>query len=313
MEPTNPTTGSELDAGIQATIVEKTIFANAQYLVWDSFAMHREAAADGSGAVFPKMSALATATTPLSANSNPAVVQLADSTVTITTAEYGNPVELGKKLLRNSKLPVINDSVQVLAVNMAETRDAIAGAVAIAGSNVRFVNGRANAAALASGDVLSRAEIVRAWSQLHSQNAPPFDDGTFYAGIHPYALADLFASGANLGDFTDVSKYAAPEMHRTGEIGKFLGFSIFRASQRTYDDLSAGVGDVADRCLSVFAGKAFIGYAWSLEPAIIPAFDSNDRLKRFINLGWYGDFAYGRIREENGYRIESRSNHAPAP
>jgi N4-gp56 family major capsid protein len=318
-EPSNATVPADFDGStILPIIAEETIYANAQKLVWDAFAMHRQAAADGSGAVFPLLSALALATTPLDADANPSASNLAGTGVTITTAEYGNPVELQKKLLRTSREQVLRDAIAVLAVNMAETRDSLAGAQAVGGSNVRFAAGAASAAALNAGDVLTRLEIVRAWAALETALAPRFADGTYYAGLHAYAVADLFSTGANTGDFVDVAKYAAPEAVRAGEIGRWQGFTFFTASQRTFASLAAGNEGAAgafsaDKLTSVFAGPGFLGYAVGAEPAVIPTFESNDRLRRFLNLGWYGDFAYGRVREANGYRIVSRSVIAPNP
>lgn len=322
-EPVNPTTPDDLSADvIQPIIAEETIYANANYLVWDSAAMHRQASPDGSGAVFPLLSALALATTPLDATENPSPSKLAGTSVTITTAEYGNPVELQKKLLRTARQQVLRDAIQVLAVNMVETRDSLAGAQAVAGSNVRYAAGAANAAALNAGDILTRQEIVRAWAALNSgsdgRGAPPFADGMFHAYVHPFAIGDLFSSGANLGDFVDVAKYADPESIRAGEIGRWQGFTFFKASQRTFASLAAGnegAGGAfsADKLSSVFCGAGFLGYAYGVEPAPIEVFDANDRLKRFLNLGWYGDFAYGRVREANGFRIVSRSTTAPNP
>lgn len=322
-EPANPTTSADVAAAvIQPIIAEETVYANAQKLIWDNFAMHRQAAADGSGAVFPVLSALDVATTPLDVDANPAPSKLAGSAVTITTAEYGNPVELSKKLLRTAKEQVLRDAVRVLAVNMAETRDSLAGARGVAGTNVRFAAGKGSAALLDAGDVLTRQEIVRAWAALSNgtdgRGAPTFDDGTYYAALHAFAIGDLFSTGANTGDFIDVAKYAAPDAIRAGEIGKWQGFTFFQASQRTFASLAAGNeggggGFSADKLLSVFAGVGFLGYAFGEEPGIIPTFEAMDRLQRFINLGWKGDYAYGRIREANGFRIESRSVIAPNP
>lgn len=312
-EPANPTTTTELDAAILDMIAEETILANAQLLRWNYAASVRKGGAIGSAVRFPIMNAIAVQTTALPAASNPAPVQLTDTYATITPTEYGLPVELAKELIRQSQAQVQRDAISVITQNMAETRDALAGIAAVGGSTVRFAAGRANAAALTSADVVTRAEIVRARTALATALAPRFPDGTYYAFIHPNVNGDLLGSGANAGDFVDVSKYAAPEFQRAGEIGRWNGFTFFEASQRTYDDLSAGVANVADRHLSVFCGAGFLGYAEGVEPAVFPAFEANDRLQRFLNFGWKGVFGYGRVKETNGYRIESRSAYATAP
>ena len=317
-EPTNPTTGADLDVGLQPMIEIEGIAANAEYLVWDNIAMHRSAIATqgGNAATFPKLSALAPTTTALDATENPSAESLADTAVTITPNEYGVPVELGRKLLRTSPRAILQDAIRILSVNAVESRDKLGGTVALAGSNVRYVNGRANAGLLQAGDVVSRAEIVRAKVQLGKQKAPKFADGSYAAVLGSAQIGDVFGSGS-LNDFVDVSKYASPEVIRTGEIGRFMGFTFYEASQANVSTGGAGAGldpdPDADLCLALFCGMGYLGYAYTQDPMVIPAFDANDRLKRFISLGWYGDYNYGRIREENGYRLGSRSAYSTTP
>lgn len=310
--PANPTTGATLDTAVRLSIARRTIMANAQYRVWEQIAQVREAVS-GTGADFPIMDAISVDTTALSGTASPEPTQLTDSHASITTAEYGLASELGKKLLRNSEARVLDDAVGTIATHAAEKIDLVAGTAALGGSSVRYAGGQANANALTATDIINKAEIIRAKATLELARAPKFLNGTFAAVLNSVSINDLFNSGGTAGDFMDVSKYATPETIRTGEIGQWMGFTFFRASQANIATLAAGALNVADKISSLFCGDHFLGKAVGLDITIIPARDLGDILDRFIALGWKADLGFGRIKETNGLRVVSRSAFASNP
>ena len=316
-EPNTPNTEANVDAGLQTIIAREVIYANAQYMAWHGIALEKQADGEGTGVTFPVLSALAVAEDTLPADSNPASAAMADTTAAVTILEKGNILDLQQRLSRSSKYDAFQAAAQLLSVNMAESVDAIAGGVAIAGSNLRRIAGRAADTDLLVADVITRAELVRAAVQLKSQRAPKHDDGFYRCVLNPYMVGDLFATGANLGDFVDVSKYSTPESLLTGEIGRLAGFSFIEASQKNVATNGAGeavgANTVGDRVMALCCGKGYVGYAWALQPFVRIKMEASDRMERFVVMYWKGEFGYGRIREANAIRLAGRSAYAPNP
>lgn len=302
-----------VDAALQTVIDEQTIMANSGRLVWQNLVWEKPLTGKGNSVTFPKLSALAVVTEPLAATSNPDGVQAEDDSEVITVLPYGNLAEFQLELELLSKEDIPTDKIALLAVNMAESHDAIIAVPAVAGSNVRVSAGRANAAALTVGDVLTYEDVIAARSFLDDNGAPTFDDGTFYAMVRSCSYSDLL-TGGNLGDFQDVTKYANPETFRTGEIGRFAGFTFFKPSQGNIANNGAGAAaggnTVGDLVKNVFAGKGAIGYAYHTKPSV-KSKPMGDKMDRFTVVYWKGLFGVGRVREENLLRVISRSNYAP--
>lgn len=317
-EPNNAQTVDELDAGIVTVIDGETILANAQYQVWPNCVAPNNARYNvrGKSVSFPKLEALTPVVDELDATENPASANLADDLAEVILREYGLPVDLQKKVLKTSQIDAIRDIVRALTQNQAESVDAIAGVAALGGTAVRYADGVANNAGLLAGSIFDRNEIIAAVATLTEARAPVFADGTYMAILHPRSISDLFASGANLGDFTDVAKYANPDAIRTGEIGKMHGCTFFRASQRnvTVDGAGAAGGGntLGDLIKNLVCGAGYLGYAEGEAPAVAYK-PSGDRMDRFLSFYWKGLFGFGRIKEGNAVRIHCRSAFGDNP
>jgi N4-gp56 family major capsid protein len=311
--PDNAQTTADLDAGLQAQIDESTIIAESQYIVWTA-ACDREDPLDvGTGIVYPLLGALDPVSAPLDLDVNPASIDLADDTASITVDEYGNPAHLAARINRASKTQSVQGVIDGLTQNMAESVDLICGTAAVAGTVVRLADGVANAAALTAAGIMDRNEVIAVRATLKASRAPLFPDGFYRAILSPYSVSDIFASGS-LSDFTDTAKYTDPNAILTGEIGTWLGFRFFEASQANLTDNGAGAAGggntVGDLVKAVFCGMRYCRSVVQERPAVRvkPLGDSMDR---FLSVYWKGLFGFGRIRNSNGVVWKGRSAFAP--
>lgn len=313
--PDNAQTHADLDGGLQSVIDASTIIAESQYMVWTNADDKggNETLDQGTGKVYPILGALTPVSAALDLDVNPASIDLADDVATINVAEYGNPAHLAARINRASKTQAVQGVIDALTQNMSESVDLICGSACVGGSVVRFADAAANAAALAVANVMDRNEVVAVRATLRAARAPVFADGLYRAFLSPYSVADLFASGS-LNDFTDTAKYVNQEAIMTGEIGTWLGFRFFEASQANVATNGAGAAGggntVGDLVKAVFCGQRYARGVYQDRPAVKvkPLGDSMDR---FLSVFWKGAFGFGLIRNANGVVWKGRSAHAP--
>lgn len=311
--PNNAQTTADLDAGLQTTIDRSTIIAEAQYQVWTNACDKDDPLTEGTGIVYPILGALTPVSAALDLDVNPASIDLADDVATISVAEYGNPAHLAARINRASKTSAVQGVIDALTQNMSESVDLICGNVCVAGTVVRWADAAANAAALAVANVMDRNEIVAVRSTLRAARSPVYPDGFYRAFVSPYSVADLFSSGS-LNDFTDVAKYANQDAIMSGEIGTWLGFKFFEASQANVTTNGAGAAvegnTVGDLVKAVFCGQRFCRSV-TQDRAAVRAKPMGDSMDRFLSVFWKGTFGFGLIRNANGVVWKGRSAHAP--
>ena len=311
--PDNAQTTVDLDAGLQTQIDESTIIAESQYMVWAAAIDRDDPLETGTGIVYPLLGALDPVSTELDADVNPASIDLSDDVATITVGEYGNPAHLAARINRASKTRAVQGVIDGLTQNMAESVDLIQGNAAVAGTVIRIADRAANVAALTTANIMDRAEVIAARATLRAAKAPMFPDGLYRAILSPYSISDILASGS-VGDFTDVAKYVDQSAILTGEIGTWLGFRFFEASQANLTNNGAGAAadgnTVGDLVKAVFCGQRYLRSVTQERPAVRvkPLGDSMDR---FLSVFWKGLFGVGRIRNANGVVWKGRSAYAP--
>lgn len=267
----------------------------------------------GSSVVFTKLNALAVATTALSETADPTPVTITDSTVTLTPVEYGNVVKTTEKFRATSFLNADLTIAREVALNMEESVDRLAANQLIAGTNVSYV-GQSSRAAITASNTLTGNHIKLGRNQLAKNNVPFPADSTgmgnlrAYLGItHPDPSYDLQVESGQ-------AAWSAPQIYReggndgvwTGELGAFGGVFMVESANPALLIADAGATSTVDVYLTLFMGFQALGEAIAV-PQGIRIVGGVDDLARFVSVGWYGILAYGRIREEALFRVESAS------
>lgn len=265
---------------------------------------------NGSAVQFNIYNDLAQATSALTEASDVTAVQLGDSTVTVTLAEYGNAVVTTAKLRGTSFLNVDADAANIIGYNMVDSIDKIVSDVANGGTNVIYGGTRTSRGALTATDIITADKARQAVAELRSANAPGFENGNYIGMIHPDVAYDLRSET----DVTDVLAFQVRQdasAVRNGSIGVFGGIE-FIENPRAGLIADGGSGTV-DAYQTLICGRQALAKAFSRapgfgeDPSVIFG-PVTDTLRRFNPVGWYHLVGYGRFREAALQRIETASS-----
>jgi len=261
----------------------------------------------GSGVTFTKYADMAQATSALTETSDVTAVALSDSTVTLTLAEYGNAAITTAALRGQSFTNVDLDAAGLIAFNAVDSIDKVCADVAYADTtNVKYI-GQTSRGALTASNTITSSSIREAVANLRSAAVPTF--GANYIGlIHPDVAVDLIEQ-TGTADLRSFQIRSDAENVRKGEIGTFDGVT-FISTPRALLVADGGASNV-DAYGTLILGEGGIGKAFSdlygPEPEVVFG-PVTDTLRRFQPVGWYAMLAYGVIRGEALYRIESASS-----
>jgi N4-gp56 family major capsid protein len=242
----------------------------------------------------PKYSQMALATSPLTEDEDVVSTALADSQIIFTPVEYG-AVVTSTALSRVQTGGMVDlVSSRLVGMNMGRTQDKLAITALEASANSIIVDGGTEAA-LEATDVMTVSFLNKLYNKLSRANVMPLSDGMYVCMMHSDQIFDLLNSGAASGGFIDILKYSKPEMALKNEIGMLAGFKIVQNNHITVS-ADAGAGAV-DTYKAIAMGYNALGKAVSKEPAMIMT-SGQDKLNRFVNLGWSGIFRYGIVDQD---------------
>lgn len=281
--------------------------------------------APGDSMVLQRYKDLDTATTALTEDVDPDAVGIGNpDQVTLTIAEYGNPVLRTRRLDLTSLTNVDPAIANIIAYNCADSVDVLAQTELRGGSHlIQVLNGTTsyvtNATAttaattmvstVTSGvakDGFTSALGRLAVAKLRTDKAVP-RTGSLYGGyIHPEISHD-FRQETGSAAWRDIHNYSAAENVFVGEIGTYEGVRWIE-SPRCYQAKDAGTSDNSVRRFRTYVlGQQALAEAVAEEFHIV-AGPVTDKLARFRPLGWYGMAGWKRYREEALIRIETTSS-----
>jgi N4-gp56 family major capsid protein len=277
----------------------------------------------GNAVEFVVQSDLATQSTAINESTDVTPLTMADSTVTLTLAEYGAAVLTSALLRGTSFVPLDPVVANVIGFNAGKSLDTIALAQFVGGSGaspsplgaVAYSTGTGAAPTSRNTIVptntfgavdarLARATLVR-------NNVPSI--GGLYAGfMHPDVSYD-FRGQTGSASWRDPHTYSQPGEIWSGEIGAFEAIR-FVETPRTplYADAGSSTTNT-DVYGTLVLGRQALAKAYSNAdgngalPRVAPG-PITDYLRRWVPMGWYWLGAYGIFRAAAAYRVESASS-----
>lgn len=268
--------------------------------------------------MFRFITEMAEATTPLSEAVDVDAVALADSTVTLTLAEYGNAVTRTRFLAETSYIPFDPIVANVIGFNAGVSMDTVAGNVLKAGTNVIYASGGAvdptSRTTVDTDDVITAHDVRRAVALLRGRNVAPID-GKYNGFIHPDVSVDL-REDPGTANWVQPANYSAADRRWNGDVGTFEGVRWIETSRGfkfTNASNNAGATGNIDVYRTVIVGAEALakGYAAGVGPQpIVRPGPVIDKLMRFRTMGWYWLGGYKIFREEAIQAIESTSSIA---
>lgn len=252
-----------------------------------------------------KYTKLAKITSALAETTDPDGVQIADTSVVLTPAEYGNAITRTHLARLQTGGKVDLGAAKLVGGNMAESMNALAAIALEASTNELFGNGAASEAALVATDTIKGSDIAKAVNKLRRTSIPAFDDGLYYGVVHPDVLDDI----ALLADWQDYEKYAGPG---SADVARFFMPRVYKGvrwfpTAGVSINADAGSGTVDSYHTQIF-GRNALGKAVSEEP-VMKITGPFDKLGRFVHVGWYGVFVYGIVDQASLWMITSASSY----
>ncbi|MGW2513657.1 N4-gp56 family major capsid protein [Streptomyces scopuliridis] len=274
--------------------------------------------APGQSIVLERYNDLAVATTALTETTDPDAVAMGNPlTVTLTLAEYGNPILRTRKLFLTSLTDVDPAIANIIAFNAADSIDTIVQTELRSGTNViqrkagavsYVTNGTVSvpaATTMAATDGFTSAIARLAPVKLRANKAVPRKGSLYWAAIHPEVSYDLRSETGSAG-WRDPHSYSAVGNVWAGEIGAYEG-AYYIETPRCYNAVDAGAGDnTVRRFRTYYAGQQALAEA-VLDEFHIVAGPVVDKLARFRPLGWYGMAGWKLYRNEALIRAETTS------
>jgi N4-gp56 family major capsid protein len=168
-------------------------------------------------------------TTPLTEGTRPDKRALTLGTVTIDADQYGDLVAITDLAKKKSPVEIVPIASERVSRQAQESLDEITRDVIALGGTTRYHSGATlgTRVDIASGDLMTAAELRRLKTAMFKAKLMPFDDGFYRLWVHPNVEYDL-RSDTGTGAFIDVKKYTdglADDIIR-GEVGRLEGFRI---------------------------------------------------------------------------------------
>lgn len=270
----------------------------------------------GSSVVFNIYPDMSPVTSALSETVDPDAVAIGNTTpITATLAEYGNSVQVTRKLRLFSLSDIDPAIADLVAYNMVDSLDRIILAIAVAGTNVirenagKMLLNAGTTAAVASTDTFKSRDARAVVAGMRNRAALP-REGELYVGyINPDVSFDL-RSESDTSAWRPPHEYSAAGNIWNGAIGSYEGVMWIETPRTTVAVDGAGTGPKATVHRTLVFARQALAEACAEEPGIRFG-PTVDRLMRFKSVGWYGVLGWARYREEALCRIETSSSLAP--
>jgi N4-gp56 family major capsid protein len=233
-------------------------------------------------------------------------VNVADSQVTVTPAEYGNAVILTLRLRTDAYLIGFDQNIaNLLNFNLVDSMDGLARTALNAPTNISYaVTDRTSTTFILSTDLLTIAGVREERATLRSASVVPWDGSNYGAIVHPDVGYDFKAATGD-GSWSSLGQYSDPASIWNDEIGLIANVR-FMESPRARLQADAATGTV-DAYSTYFFGQEFLAKAEPI-PAHMVVGPVTDKLQRFSSLGWHAYVAWTVFRQASIRIIKTASS-----
>jgi len=275
--------------------------------------------------IFNIVSDLAPAESTINESTDVAAVALANTSVTVTLAEYGNAM-ITTALLRGTSFIDIDPVIaNVVGYNAGVSMDGVVRSVLQAGSNVYYpaAGGATSRATLTNSCVVVANDLTKGAKKLRAKNVQPFNG--LYAGyLHPNVSYDIQTDATSVTAWRSAHQFASAEDVWAGEVGTFGQVRVIETPRAPVlggvsgSQFSGGSYSGSGTTVvyaSFLLGRESLAKAYSIQdghgpqPEVIIG-PIVDKLRRNRPLGWYWLGGYSLFRTDSLWRLESGSSLA---
>lgn len=286
----------------QTYIASKLIDVASRDTVFKRFGMTENLPSGNSKTMsFTRYPKLAQTSTLLTEGVTPTDTALTTNNVSATVDQLGAYVtltDLGELTVRHN---LVQQTINLLGMQAAESIDTIIIAVLVAGTQVQYAAGRGSRAAITAADVMTTSEFRKARKLLLRNGAPFYEGGNYVMVVDPEVEADILADTT----FTQASSYSAINKLEQAEIGTWLGIKVFRSN-----NLQTIASTVTVHTSFVFGQGAFASVdLQNLQTYVEGPGGNADPLHQRRTIGW--KVSWKSVILENLFmlRIETASNY----
>jgi len=252
-------------------------------------------------------SELAAVTATLAEGVDVDAVNVADSQVTVTPAEYGNAVILTLQLRTDAYLIGFDQNIaNLLNYNLVDSMDGLARtALNSPTATSNAVVDRTTTTLIRTTDLLTIAGVREERANLRSASVVPWDGSNYAAIIHPDVGYD-FKDATGAGAWQDLHKYTDATPIWNDEIGTIANVR-FMETPRARLQANAGTSATTDVYTTYFFGQEFLAKAEPI-PAHMVIGPVTDKLQRFSSLGWHAYVAWTIFRQASIQIVKTASS-----
>ena len=239
---------------------------------------------------------------------NPTAITWGANSFSSGAAQYGVLVQVTDLLTRNSAIEVIDNASKEVQLALARMVDTALQTVVNAGSNgVIYSGGKTSRATLASGDIITQADVQRGITWMRSSNAAgvkPWAGGSFAVVAHPTVLGDLM-NNTNTGSWIDGARYTSPDDIIDGKMRGYRGGKYLESPYQNYFNSTVPVMP------TTILGNESFGWGYYQAPSAILTTtpDAYNPLNLYSSIGGKVSLGCTRFNDSPGnirvVRIES--------
>lgn len=302
------TAAAAFQAAITFTVQAKVLENLRNDLLWANPAWAEQGRFDPASDLltfltFPDLSST-TPQTPLTEGSPPTARAITMTTVTVSTDQYGDLVNITDLAKVKAPREIVGIASERVSRTAREVMDTISRDNIFMGGTAFYQAGDTTRAGLASTDLLTHADLVKLRSTMKAANVPLPSDGYYKLILSINQTYDLISETTATNSFTELSKYTdrVSEVFK-GEIGTVAGFRVIESD--TAPTFSSTTTVYAGLALGDIRGWG-AGELQTLRTYhIAPGGDHSDPLAQLEKVGWKVNFGVAPLNNSYYYRVET--------
>lgn len=302
------TTSDAFQAAFTFTVQNKVLQNLRDNLTWANPALAEQGRFDQASDMltflkFPDLTSV-TPRTPLTEGNPPTARSLTMTTVTVSTAQYGDLVQITDIVKVKAPADVVSIASERVGRTAREVMDTITRDNIFLGGTVFYQGTNTTRAGIGSTEVLAGSDLIRLRSKMKKSNIPMPSDGFYRLYVSNQVSHDLRVDSTSGSGWVDLSKYTSRvEEVFKGEIGVLHGFRVIEAD--TAPTFSSTTTVYASLALGDIKGWG-AGELQSFQTYhIAPGGDHADPLAQVEAVGWKVNFGVAPLNTGYYFRVES--------
>ena len=247
---------------------------------------------------------LALNTTTLTEGTKPTAQALTITTVSVSTAQYGQTVSISDLAKVKSPIQLVDIAAERLARQAQESIDKVVRDVIALGGTAFYagVNNPTTRAGIAATDLLRSIDLKKIRAKMFKAKITPFSDGYYRMFVHPDVGYDL-RTDTSTGGWTDARKYVDNTQLLNGELGRQDGFRFIEVVNAP--TFSSTVTVYASIAVGNIKGWGAGDLQTLRTYHVAPGGDHADPIAQDELMGWKVNFGVAVLSNSYYFRVEN--------